>query len=43
MLVAVNVPDTVTVVGVRISVAVADALAKKLKECVAVSCCILPL
>jgi hypothetical protein len=43
MLVAASDPDTVTVVDVRISVAVADALAKKINEFVALSYCILPL
>ena len=43
MLVAVSDPATVTVVDVRISVAVADARAKKLHEFVALSYCILPL
>ena len=43
MLVAVRDPDTVTVFYVRISVAVAEALANKLNEFVALSYCILPL
>ena len=43
MLVAASDPDTVAVVDVRTSVAVAEALAKKFNELVALSYCILPL
>ena len=43
MLVAVSDPDIVAAVDDRVSVAVADALANKLNEFVALSYCTLPL